>query len=186
MKILISPNGSRVSRRLTERARPIVTSSVTRGYGGGRREDAELAEHGHVIADGVVPDHLPVAHRQYVDLLVVELAAGRRDDLVQLLVAEEHENSGWGYTRIQGEVLKLGHRVGASTIRRVLKALKIPSAPQRRTDPGVPRGLTRAGVIILGPGSLSTRRLAPWWGTPGQAAPSWAGRTASSRLLPFC
>ena len=44
------------------------------------------------------------------------------------------ENRSREYKRIQGELLKLGHRVGASTVRRVLKTLKIPPAPQRKTD----------------------------------------------------
>ena len=38
-----------------------------------------------------------------------------------------------GVTSVQGELLKLGHQVSASTIRRVLKTLKIPPAPKRHT-----------------------------------------------------
>ena len=44
------------------------------------------------------------------------------------------DNAGWGYLRIQGELKKLGHRVGKTTIASTLKDNGIPPSTDRPTS----------------------------------------------------
>ena len=50
---------------------------------------------------------------------------------VELIVRLARENRAWGYGKIQGELLKVGHRVSRASIKRVLRRHALPPAPRR-------------------------------------------------------
>jgi transposase InsO family protein len=96
----------------------------------------------------------------------------------ELCVMMATDNPNWGYSRIQGSLANLGHQVGRSTIRRILKEHGLEPAPQRHTPWSVflrvhweamaatdfftveawtLRGLTRFHVLFVI--DLSTRRV---------------------------
>ena len=59
---------------------------------------------------------------------------------VALIVRLARANRAWGYGKLQGELLKVGHRVSQATIKRVLRRHGLPPAPRR--------GRTCAGRLL--------------------------------------
>jgi putative transposase len=91
------------------------------------------------VAMIVTPDTILRWHRQLIahKWTYARGRPGRPGVLAEirrLVVRMAEENPTWGYTRIRGALKNLGHRVGRSTIARILKAHGIPPVPQRPTS----------------------------------------------------
>lgn len=70
------------------------------------------------------------------------------DELRQLILRLGRENPRWADRRIQGELLKLGYRVSATTVRGVLRRYRVPPAP-RHDGPSWAQFLrAHAGAIL--------------------------------------
>jgi len=91
------------------------------------------------IATVVTPDTILRWHRQLIARKWTY--RGKRSsrhgvlaEIRRVVVRMAEENPTWGYTRIQGALKNVGHRVGRSTIARILKTHGVSPVPARPTS----------------------------------------------------
>ncbi len=90
-----------------------------------------------------------------------------------LAVRMATENESWGYTRIVGELSKVGHTVSRSTVRRILKERGIEPAPERL--PHMPLGQNASTGWSCSAGGTCDGRSRATWSTI-----IWSGATKGS------
>jgi transposase InsO family protein len=97
-------------------------------------KDAELLVLRHEVA--VLRRTSPRLRLDWADRAIMAALIRRLppEEVAALVERLARENRSWGSRRIQGELVKLGHHVAASSIRRILKRARIPPAPTRRHD----------------------------------------------------
>ncbi len=88
------------------------------------------------VATIVTPDTILSWHRELIarKWTYVRSRAGRpgvQEEIRRLAVRMANENPSWGYTRIQGALKNLGHRVARSTVAKILKEQGIPPSRER-------------------------------------------------------
>src|SRR5436190_2441236 len=84
-----------------------------------------------------------------------------RVDICELVLKFAAEN-GWGYTRILGEVKKLGRRVSKNTVKRILKAAGFPTGPKR--GEGTWDDFLKRHAVSLWQCDFLSRRVVTWAG----------------------
>jgi HTH-like domain len=95
----------------------------------GRRILAQVAT--IVTADTILRWHRELIARKWTHATSRPGRAGVQTEIRRLTVRMATDNPRWGYTRIQGALRNLGHRVARSTIAKILKEHGIPPSRER-------------------------------------------------------